>query len=49
MAFAILRMLLSYLLDFDREKSTGMEIPLNRLYKIQKGHYCNTLEEIDLI
>jgi broad specificity phosphatase PhoE/predicted kinase len=46
---AILRMLLSYLLDLDREKSTDMEIPLNRVYKIQRDYYNNKVQEIDLV
>ena len=45
---AVLRMMLSYLLDLNRGENTTAEIPLNRVYKIQRDYYDNKLEIIDL-
>lgn len=46
---AVLRMLLAYLLDLDKEEATVRDVPLNRVYKITKGITNNTCEEIDLV
>ena len=46
---AVLRMLLCYLLDKNKEDCTTLDIPLNRLYKITKGYCSNSCEEIDLL
>ena len=45
---AVLRMIVSYLLDLDREKSTTMDVPLNRIYKIERDYCKNNLEIVDL-
>ena len=46
---ATLRMIRAYLCDLDPVDEVNSSVPLHRLYKIQRGAYSSTIEEINIM